>query len=213
MKTKYLLILWPLCMMLVGESISAKAQSTEAQQLLLNVEKLSQLKNILRDMKKGYTVISNGYSAVKNISKGNFSLHELFLDGMMLVSPEVKKYSRISDIITAQKDIVSGYRSAFKRFRQAGVFDDGELKYIGEVYSGLFARSLDNLNDLSMVLTSSVLRMGDDERLQAIDRIFEDTKDKLLFLRGFNAETTLLILQRKHAQTDLSGLKLLFDKP
>lgn len=34
--------------------ISVRAQSQEAQQLLLNVEKLSQLKNILADMKKGY---------------------------------------------------------------------------------------------------------------------------------------------------------------
>lgn len=79
------------------------AQSQETQQLLLNVEKLSQLKNILSDMKRGYSVITNGYNSVKNIAKGNFSLHEVFLDGLMLVNPEIKKYRRIADIINYQK--------------------------------------------------------------------------------------------------------------
>lgn len=49
-------------------SFRGHAQSAEIQQLLLNVEKLSQLKNILTDMKKGYTIISNGYNSVKNIA-------------------------------------------------------------------------------------------------------------------------------------------------
>lgn len=51
------------------------SQSQEAQQLMLNVEKLSQLKNILSDMKRGYEVVSKGYNAVSGIAKGNFSLH------------------------------------------------------------------------------------------------------------------------------------------
>lgn len=45
------------------------AQSQEAQQLLLNVEKLSQLKQILTDMKKGYQVISTGYNTIEGLSK------------------------------------------------------------------------------------------------------------------------------------------------
>ncbi|MGY4383932.1 preprotein translocase subunit YajC [Pedobacter sp. UYP24] len=69
-----------LCLLLTVAVLPSRAQSTEVQQLLLNVEKLSQLKNILSDMKKGYTIVTNGYNAVKNISQGNFSLHEVFLE-------------------------------------------------------------------------------------------------------------------------------------
>ena len=56
------------------------AQSTEAQQLLLNVEKLAQLKKILSNMKKGYEIVSSGYNTIKDISKGNFNLHDEFLN-------------------------------------------------------------------------------------------------------------------------------------
>ena len=183
------------------------AQSSEATQLLLNVEKLSQLKNILTDMKKGYTIVSNGYRSVKNIAEGNFSLHEVFLDGLMLVSPEVKKYSRVADIISYQKNIVSEYKRALKGFRSADVFSPEELSYVTLVYENLFEQSLQNLEDLTMVITSSKLRMSDDERLRAIDRIFLDTQDKLMFLRNFNSETGMLLLQKKQQKKELSQLK------
>lgn len=198
-------IFWALLLMLLGNN--CLAQSSEATQLLLNVEKLSQLKNILTDMKKGYTIASNGYRSVKNIAEGNFSLHEVFLDGLMLVSPEVKKYARVADIITYQKNIVSEYKRALKSFRSADVFSPEELSYLGVVYENLFDQSLQNLEDLTMVITSSKLRMSDDERLRAIDRIFLDTQDKLMFLRNFNSETGMLLLQKKQQKKELSQLK------
>lgn len=179
------------------------AQSQETKQLLLNVEKLSQLKNILSDMKRGYTIITNGYNSVKNIAQGNFSLHEVFLDGLMLVNPEIKKYRRVADIISYQKDIITEYKSAFSRFKASSNFNNGEIDYLGKVYKQLFDQSIDNLDELATVITSSKLRMSDDERLQAIDRIFADTEEKLMFLRSFNKEASILNLQRQRAKNDL----------
>lgn len=187
-----------------------KAQSTEVQQLLLNVEKLSQLKNILKDMKKGYTVLSGGYNAIKNISQGNFSLHEVFLDGLMLVSPEVKKYRRVIDIVNYQKHIVSEYQIAFRQFKATNNFNTLEIDYLGRVYKQLLDLSLDNLDELVMIITSSKLRMSDEERLRAIDKIFEDTEDKLVFLRNFNAQALSLSFQRDRERVDISQSLNLF---
>ncbi|WGQ09730.1 TerB family tellurite resistance protein [Pedobacter gandavensis] len=195
--------------MLMG-AVSVKAQSTEVQQLLLNVEKLSQLKNILQDMKKGWTVVSGGYNLIRNISQGNFSLHEFFLDGLMLVSPEVKKYRRVADIITYQKNIVTEYKSAFNRFRSSGAFNVDELEYLGSVYQQLFEQSVDHIDELLMVITSSKLRMSDDERLRAIDSIFYRVQDKLIFLRSFNTETGLLAVQREKQQGELRRMMSLY---
>lgn len=190
----------------------AHAQSTEVQQLLLNVEKLSQLKNILSDMKKGYTILTTGYNSVKNIAQGNFSLHEVFLDGLMLVSPEIKKYHKVADIITYQGNILSEYKSAYKRFSGSGTFSVSELDYLGKVYKKLFDESVQNLDRLLMVVTANKLRMSDDERLQAIDRIYEDTIDKLTFLRSFNRETGMLSLQRTREKAELKGIGDYFNK-
>ena len=186
------------------------AQSAEVQQLLLNVEKLSQLKNILKDMKKGYTIVSGGYNAIKNISQGNFSLHDVFLDGLLIVSPEVKKYRKVADIIVYQKRIVSEYKSAYNRFKATNNFNILEIDYLGRVYKQLFDQSIDNLDQLVMIISSSKLRMNDQERLQAIDKIFEDTEDKLLFLRSFNGQALMLSLQREKEKQDIGQTMDLF---
>lgn len=214
---KYLMIKYQLafaffifnCALISGVS----AQSAEAQQLLLNVEKLSQLKNILRDMKKGYTIVSTGYTTVKNISQGNFSLHEVFIDGLSMVSPEVKRYKRIAEIISVQQSLSSAYRSAFRRFSVSGLFSPGELEYFSRVYAQLFSSSLQNLDELLMVITSSQLRMNDEQRLRAIDRIHENVRDKVLFLQDFNEQANLLSILRTREQSSIERLKSLYNNP
>jgi hypothetical protein len=180
----------------------AAAQSAEVQQLLLNVEKLAQLKKILSNMKTGYQIVSGGYNTIKDISKGNFNLHQTFLDGLMQVSPSVRKYRRIGEIISMQGQLVKEYKSAFRRFEASNLFNANELTYIKNVYANLFNKSLQNLEELAMVVTSGKLRMSDDERLNAIDRIFNDAGDKLVFLRTFNKENNVLAIQRGREMVD-----------
>lgn len=210
MKSIKIKILASLMLLLGLASGRTYAQSAEVQQLLLNVEKLSQLKNILKDMKKGYTIVSGGYNAIKDISQGNFSLHDVFLDGLLIVSPEVKKYMKVADIIVYQKRIVSEYKSAYSRFKATNNFNLLEIDYLGRVYKQLFDQSIDNLDQLVMIITSSKLRMNDQERLQAIDKIFEDTEDKLLFLRSFNGQALMLSLQREKEKQDIGQTMDLF---
>jgi valyl-tRNA synthetase len=67
---------------------------------------------------------------------------------------------------------------------------------MGGVYKNLFDKSLQSLDELLMVITANNLRMSDDERFAAIDKIFNDMEDKLSFLRNFNHSTTVLAMQR-----------------
>lgn len=179
-----------------------RAQSAEAQQLILNVEKLAQLKKILNNMYKGYQVVNKGYTTIKDISKGNFSLHDAFLKSLLDVSPSIRKYKKVRDVLACQASIVKEYRSAFNRFKRSALFNDTEISYMNTVYSNLFHKSLQNLDELSMVITSGKLRMSDDERIKAIDRIFTEVQDKLTFLRVFNRENTVLGVQRGREMVD-----------
>lgn len=191
-----------LCILFSTFCVKVAAQSAEAQQLLLNVEKLAQLKKILSNMKKGYEIVSNGYNTIKDISKGNFNLHDAFLNALLQVSPTVKKYKRVADIITCQSQIIKEYKSAFNRFKGSNLFSVSETNYMGEVYKNLFDKSLQNLNELTIVITAGKLRMSDDERIAAIDRIYNEIADKLVFLRSFNNEGNVLAVQRVREMVD-----------
>lgn len=191
-----------LCLAFSTSWINVTAQSAEAQQLLLNVEKLAQFKKILSNMKKGYEVVSKGYNNIKDISKGNFNLHDAFLNALLQVSPAVKKYKRIGDIVICQSQIIKEYRAAFNRFKVSNLFTASETKYMEQVYDNLFNKSLQNLNELTIVITAGKLRMSDDERIAAIDRIYDEITDKLVFLRSFNNEGNILAVQRGREMVD-----------
>jgi hypothetical protein len=190
---------------------SSHAQTDEAAQLLLNYEKLKQLEEILDNMYKGYKILTTGYNRIKDIAEGNFELHQVFLDGLFAVNPSIAKYKRIPQIVRYQKLLMQEYRGAFYRFRNDENLTSGEIKYLEKVYSYLARQSLQNLEELTMIVTADKLRMSDDERIDAIDRIYHDVENKLSFLRYFNNSTHLLVLQREKEGSDVDAAKKLHE--
>ncbi|WP_214072594.1 TerB family tellurite resistance protein [Mucilaginibacter sp. dw_454] len=205
-KLIYVLII----MLGLGLSDKAFGQAQDIEQLTLDIEKLAQFKQILADMKKGYDVISSGYSTISGISQGTFNLHQSFLNGLLAISPPLKAYSRVAQIITCQETILSEYKSAYSSFKNGGRFTPTEISYMGTVYKNLFNQSVNNLSALTMVMTSSQLRMSDDERLRQIDGIDKDMQDKLSFLRSFNNRQAALDTQRARQQQDSKSLQQLY---
>ena len=191
-------------------SFRALAQSEEAQQLLLNVQKLAQLKQMLADLKKGYEIVFRGYTTIKNISEDGFNLHQAFLDGLLQVSPAVRNYKKVADILSFQIKLVQEYKSAYRRFKESDRFTPEEIDYLGKVYANLFDQSLKNIEALSTVLTAGKLRMSDDERLDAIDTLFRDMQEKLTFLRQFNTRASILALQRTREQNNVRTTRKLY---
>ncbi|MDZ7650304.1 MAG: TerB family tellurite resistance protein [Cytophagales bacterium] len=188
----------------------AVSQEVEIQQLLLNWEKLRQLEEILDNMYRGYKILDKGYRTIKDISQGNYSIHQVFLDGLMAVNPSIRNYKRIPLIINYQKLLLQEYKRAYNRFKQDPNFKLDELEYLASVYKFLFEASVRNLEDLTMIITATKLRMSDDERMQAIDRIFYDMENKVVFLRYFNSNTQLLAVQRARSRNDVRTMQQLY---
>ena len=81
---------------------------------------------------------------------------------------------------------------------------------MGKVYDNLIKLSLADLDELTMVMTDNKLRMSDDERLAAIDRIHANMGEKLQFLRHFNNSTTVMSVQRAKEHNDAATMKKLY---
>jgi hypothetical protein len=202
-----ILLIFFICM---SKTEKSSAQAQEMQQLILDIEKLTQLKGILSDMKTGYQIYQQGYGSISQLSKGNFDLHSVYLNGLLSINPTVKNYGRVAEIITQQASLLSEYKSSYKQFRQSGTFSANELSYMSDVYTQLVTQSLENLDELTNVLTAGKLRMSDDERMRAIDRIYASSSDKLQFLRHFNRQGVILSLQRSKEIGDTHTLKHLY---
>lgn len=211
MKKVFIIIL----IIILADMAPTRAQSISdlITQLVLDAQKLSELKGILQDMYTGYEVIDKGYTAIKNASEGNFNLHKTFLDGLLAISPTVQHYGHILDILNAEYSIVSEYKTASRRFQTDGHFTPQELDYIGVTYATLFRRSLQSIDELTMVVTAGELRMSDAQRIQAIDRVYSDITGQLSFLRQFNNNTTIQAVQRAKETNDIQTLKSIYGIP
>lgn len=191
----------------------ASAQANEIAQLILNIEKLRQFKQILEDLKKGYDILFKGYTTIKNLSEGNFKLHKAFLDALLEVNPKVKNYYKVAGIVDYQIKLLREQQAAYNRFRQQGNLTEDELRYLAEVYGNLIKLSLRNLDELANVVTADKLRMSDDERLKAIDGIYADMEEKLVFLRHFNGQASVLSSQRAKDRHDAATIQKLQGLP
>ncbi|HRE65811.1 MAG TPA: TerB family tellurite resistance protein [Cyclobacteriaceae bacterium] len=199
-----------LSLMIAAMFDQVKAQSDEAQQLLLNWEKLQTLEKMLDNMYMGYKILDNGYTTIKKIAEGDYSIHQAFLDGLMAVNPSVRNYKRIPLIIEYQKLLVQEYKRAWKQLKNDPNLTIDEIFYIESVYKFILQASLRNLDDLAMIITATKLRMSDDERMRAIDNIFFDMENRMVFLRGFNNDTRLLAIQRAFANNNQQNVKKLY---
>jgi hypothetical protein len=193
-------------------SMRASAQLSDAQQLALDVEKLTQLKGILADMKRGYQIYNQGYGTISGLAKGNFDLHNVYLTGLLAVSPSVTTYGRVAEIISQQAGLVSEYQRANRAFRESGTFSASELRYMSGVYARLVNQSLDDLDELYTLLSGGKLRMSDAERIAGIDRIYASGADRLQCLRAFKRQGIILSLRRAKDQNDIQTLQKLYSK-
>ena len=208
-KAYVLLLLLTLCINSIP--VKVNAQEHEIAQLVLNLEKLNQLRKILQQLYDGYKIISDGYNKVKDITSGNSKIHELFLDGLYKVSPAVKRYHRIADIIRDQAAIIKESKAALNTFSSQGIFTNGQIDYIGKVYERLLEESLRNLDELAMIITAGQLRMSDDERLKGIDRVYLEMQKKLVFLRSFNNRQRMIAAEKLKDKIGNQTLKELHD--
>jgi hypothetical protein len=78
-----------------------------------------------------------------------------------------------------------------------------ELKYLSVVFNNLLDECAKNLDELFALITNNETQMKDDERIQRIDKLYEDMKDKQLFTTSFSHSAKGLSIQRLNDQNDI----------
>jgi len=197
-----------LALPLVG--LRAQSVSDDTEQLLLDVQKLSQLKQILAEMEQAYTITHAGYESIKSLSQGTFSLHQAFLDGLLAVNPSVASYWKVADIINKEAALVKEAQSGNSYLKGTGQFNSVELGSFLTRYNNLIQGSLNDVTELVMVITAGTLRMSDAERLAAIDRIDGNATRQLGMTYSFNNDAALQAMQRAKEQQDIGTVQGLY---
>ena len=183
-------------------------QLQEMEQLTLNLQKLAQMKSMLSSMYNGYSVLTKGYNEISSLSKGNFNLHEKYLKDMLAVSTPVKNYRKISSVIAKQSLLVTEYKAAFRQFRTVGLFAPAELADMKSAFDAIVRETAQHLDGLLLVLTPGKLRMSDEERVSAIDRIDADVDKSLADMKAMVNERRQFAAIRSKKKQDIDAMKV-----
>jgi hypothetical protein len=77
---------------------------------------------MLKDRVTAYGEIKQGYEQVKSIAEGKFNLHKAFLDAQQAVSPVVRDYAKVAQIVDNEAKLVKEYQAAKGFFGGSGWF-------------------------------------------------------------------------------------------
>jgi hypothetical protein len=182
------------------------------EELALDAQKLSSMKATLQEMYQGYAELKDGYTRIRDIVKDNFNLHDAYLDALWVVSPAVTNDPRMREIIINVERIVDVYQAATGRLG-VSVWTSQELSYINGTFSLLLQRSLQVVNELTMISTDNELRMNDAQRMQALARIDTEVKGELSFMERFNQELAIEAARRGQESNDINTLKSIYGLP
>lgn len=189
---------------------TSSAQSAELEQLTLDISKLSQLKGILQDMYTYYSILENGYNDVRDIAKGNFQLHLDYLNSLLAVSPSISDDPTIQAIAQAQARLLQIYQAVMSQVSSDPNLTAAETAHIKTACQDVLTAGAEDLDELSTVLTNGALRMSDDERLGAINRISDDLRTRLARLQAIGVAAARLSAARKGSAASALNLQNLY---
>lgn len=180
-----------------------KQKKTQKKYLLQQIVALEVYAGYL---KTGYQVVDGGLSTIRDITNGEFKLHDAFISSLKRVSPTIKNDVRIAEIISLQIAILK----AFGNVKSNDFLSAENLAYVSLVANAVSRECFGDLEELLLIITSGRLEMKDDERLTKLNQLYESMLDKSAFTQDFISNVALLTNQRQADQKDLKGIIQMF---
>lgn len=190
-------------------STSVKAQTfaewfrQKATQKKYLLQQMAGLQVYIGYVQKGYSIAHDGLNLIGDIKKGELNLHRDYFNSLKTVNPNIRKYSKVADIIAFQLKIINVYKNTYRQVQQSKTFNADELKYINEVFNRLIDDCMATIDELIAITTSNELEMKDDERLRRIDGLYNDMQSKYTFAQSFAGEAKVLAVSRLREQNDI----------
>ena len=171
------------------------------------LEQIAALQMYIGYAKKGYEIAGGGLNTIRNITNGEFKLHDLFITGSKKVSPVVKNDVRVAEIILLEIEIIKSFASLV----QQDVFNDNRMEYLLSVKGAVMQECLSDLEELLLVITSGKVEMTDDERIRRLNGIYGRMKDKAGFTQDFTNQVIVLHNQLQTEKQTVDKLRRYYE--
>jgi hypothetical protein len=166
-------------------------------------QQIAALKVYSEYLKKGYNIARSGLNTIENIKDGNFHLDAGFFDSQKNVNPSISNSMKVANIIGYEAMTIRDFRNLYKWSSDDTNLTADETLYIGHVLADLLRFCDASLVELRSLSQSSDLQMTDDERLERLNILYQDSQDRYSFVKAFDNETRLLAMRRHKEQLEI----------
>jgi len=147
---------------------------------------------------------------ISNWTEKQRELYEKYFDELPQVKLAISSYQRVRDITQKQTLIVTEYKKVWAVIQQDDHFTNLEKEYMGKVYSGILGATVENLDQLALLVKSFILQMSDGERLTLLNETALRVDQNYQDLLSFNRSNGQLSLQRARSNKELIQIQLLY---
>lgn len=185
------------------------AQAQELEQLRLNLEKLAQFKLMLSQMKSTYRTLENGYNAILDVDKSTFTLHQNYLDGLLLVSPTLRNNPMVNRIYNSQQQLAVDFKTLLRELSLSNVFTTAELSEVRTAFYAIEEVVNTDVKLLVTVLTPNKFRMSDGERTDVVSKIKQSIDRQVFKLNVLRDDYYKQMILRSQKKRDIGAVRKL----
>ncbi|RNL88472.1 conjugal transfer protein TraI [Sinomicrobium pectinilyticum] len=177
--------------------------------------KIQRLQNKTIWLQNAQKTIENTLSKLKltEISEWTARQKELYqgyYEELVKVKSVISYYQRIRDITKMQAAMVDEYGRVWRLLQQDHRFTPDELGYMEKVYSGMLDASLENLDQIFLIIEAFATQMSDAKRLETINQAADRVEQTYFDLKRFNRQNILLSLQRAKSESEAEAVRQLY---
>lgn len=217
-----------LLLMLVGIGVVTPAGEARAQLAVLEVIKagikkvikavdlqVQRLQNKTIWLQNAQKVMENTMSKLKlNEITGWVEkqkvLYQDYFDELYRVKSLITYYHRIREITEKQVRLVEAYKRAWSLLKQDTHFSAEDLAYMQKVYTGILEVTIQNVDELTAVVTSFTVQMSDAKRMEMINTVADKVDENYNDLRQFNTQNARVSIAKAKDEQEVALLKALY---
>lgn len=210
-------------LIMLSSSNQAKAQFVAAEVLKLTVKKVikavdlkvQRMQNQTIWLQNAQKVMENELSKVKLTEISGWTaeqkqLYSGYYAELWKVKSTIAYYQRIKDITLKQAALVDQYKRAWVLFQKDNHFRPKEIDYMQQVYSGILKASVQNLDQILLVINSFKTQMSDAQRLELINHASDRLDNNYNDLQQFNNQNMRICLQRSRDVADTKSIREMY---
>ena len=201
----------------------AKAQFVIAEVIKLTIKKVikaidlkvQRMQNKTIWLQNAQKVLENELSKVKLTEISGWSddqkkLYAGYYNELWKIKSTIAYYQRIKDVTLKQASLVAQYKKAWGLFKKDNHFRPDEINYMHRVYGGILDASVQNLDQILLVINGFKTQMTDAQRLELINHASDQLDINYNDLQQFNNQNISICLQRSRDLADTKSIKALY---